>query len=149
MKERRITMQSFKKSVYLAGAISYYYNVGLPQMATAWREQAEEYFNDFDIKCFNPCKENSSCWDYPQGGVIKQNYFYLKNCDIILVNLEMIADSVGTVWELSMAWRDHKPIVAFGQTYHWSNRPHMQSLIDVHLDTLEDALDYIVDMYEI
>jgi nucleoside 2-deoxyribosyltransferase len=120
----------------------------LPQQATAWREKAEEYLSDYNIKCFNPCKENQSCWEYPQTGLIKQNYFYLQNCDIILVSLEMIADSIGTAWELSMAWRDHKNVVAFGQT-HWSDRPHMQSLIDVHFDTLDEALDYIVDMYEI
>lgn len=141
-------MTPFKKSVYLAGAISYFYNIKSPRRATVWREQAEEYLNDYNIKCFNPCKESQSCWEYPQTGLIKQNYFYLKNCDIILVNLDMINDSVGTVWELSMAWRDHKPIVAFGTT-HWLNRPHMQSLIDVRFDTVDEALDYIVDMYEL
>lgn len=141
-------MKPFKKSVYLAGAISYFYNTNQPQRATAWRKKATETLEQFDIKCFNPCEEPASCWNYPQEGLIKQNYFYLNNCDIILVNLDMINDSVGTVWELSMAWRDHKPIVAFGKT-HWLDRPHMRSLIDVRLETLDEALNYIADMYEI
>ena len=102
----------------------------------------------FDIKCFNPCDENPNCWNYPQDGLIKQNYFYLNNCDIVLVNLDMINDSIGTAWELSMAWKDHKQVVAFGKT-HWLDRPHMRSLIDVHFEKLDEALSYIAEMYEL
>jgi nucleoside 2-deoxyribosyltransferase len=139
-------VKPFKKSVYLAGAISYFYNTNQPKRATAWREKASETLEQFNIKCFDPCKEPVACWEYPQEGLIKQNYFYLNNCDIVLVNLDMINDSIGTVWELSMAWRDHKSVVAFGTT-PWLDRPHMRSLIDVRFDTLDKALDYIVDMY--
>ena len=141
-------MKSFKKSVYLAGAISYFINTNQKDRATKWRDRAEKYLGQFDIKCFNPCKEDPRCWNYPQEGLIKQNYFYLKNCDIILVNLDMINDSVGTIWELSMAWKEHKTVIAFGKT-PWLERPHMRSLYDIRFDTLTDALDYITDMYEI
>lgn len=139
-------MKPFKKSIYLAGAISYFYNIDQKERATAWRSKAVKYFEPYDIKCFNPCDEPIECWQYPQSGLIKQNYFYLKNCDIVLVNLDMINDSIGTVWELSMAWRDHKPIIAFGKT-PWLDRPHMLSLMDIRLDTLDEALDYISNMY--
>ena len=139
-------MKEFNKSVYLAGAISYFYNTKQKERATKWRNKAKEYLGQFDIKCFNPCDEPADCWQYPQGGLIKQNYFYLKNCDIVLVNLDMINDSIGTIWELSMAWRDHKPIIAFGTT-PWLNRPHMLSLIDVKFNSLDEALEYIADMY--
>lgn len=141
-------MKPFKKSVYLAGAISYFINTNQKNRATEWRDRAEKYLGQFDIKCFNPCKEDPRCWNYPQEGLIKQNYFYLKNCDIILVNLDMINDSVGTIWELSMAWKEHKTVIAFGKT-PWLERPHMRSLYDVRFDTLTDALDYITDMFEI
>lgn len=139
-------MQHFKKSVYLAGTISYFYKTERHDRATAWRKRAKEYLGQFDIRCFNPCEEPADCWRYPQGGLIHQNYFYLNNCDIVLVNLDMINDSIGTAWELSMAWRDHKTVVAFGKT-PWLDRPHMQSLINVHFDALDEALEYISDMY--
>ena len=139
-------MKPFKKSIYLAGAISYFYNIDQKERATAWRTKAVHYFEPYNIKCFNPCDEPIECWQYPQSGLIKQNYFYLKNYDIVLVNLDMINDSIGTVWELSMAWRDHKPIIAFGKT-PWLDRPHMLSLMDIRLDTLDEALDYISNMY--
>ena len=141
-------MNNFKKKVYLAGAISYFYNTNQHKRATAWRERATECLGQFDIKCFDPCKESPTCWEYPQDGLIKQNYFYLKNCDIVLVNLDMINDSVGTIWELSMAWKKHKSVIAFGKT-PWLDRPHMRSLIDVRFDTLDEALNYITDMYEL
>ena len=139
-------MKTFNKSVYLAGAISYYRNIGKPEQAEEWRKQAQETLNYYDIKCFNPCDESPICWDYAQDGLIKQNYYYLNNCDIVLVNLDAINDSIGTIWELSMAWRDHKPVIAFGTT-SWLDRPHMNSLIDMKFDTLSEALDYITSMY--
>ena len=141
-------MKKFNKSVYLAGAISYFLNTKQPRRAIVWREKATETLGQFDIKCFDPCKESPSCWNYPQDGLIKQNYFYLNNCDIVLVNLDMINDSIGTVWELSMAWKEQKQVVAFGKT-PWLERPHMRSLIDVKFDTLDEALSYIADMYEL
>lgn len=47
-----------------------------------------------------------------------------------------------------MAWRDHKTVIAFGET-PWLERAHMRSLISVKLDALDDALKYIGDMYNI
>ena len=141
-------MKPFKKSIYLAGAISYFYNTDQSERATKWRDKAEEYFEQFDVKCFNPCKENPCCWDYPQDGLIKQNYFYLKNCDAMLLNLDMLNDSIGTVFEMTLFWEWHKPIIAFGKT-PWLERPHCKSMIDVHFNTLDEALDYIANMFEI
>ena len=139
-------MPRFKKAVYLAGAISYFYKTEQHHRATRWRDKAKAYLGQFDIKCFNPCDEPEDCWQYPHDVLFNQNYFYLNNCDIVLVNLDKINDSVGTVWELAMAWRDHKAVVAFGQTV-WMDRPHMQSLITVRFDTMEEAVEYIADMY--
>ena len=37
-------MKPFNKSIYLAGAISYFYNTDQPERATKWRDKVEEYF---------------------------------------------------------------------------------------------------------
>lgn len=139
-------MKPFNKSIYLAGTISYFYNTNQPLRATAWRDKAEKFFKDYNIKCFNPCREPKECWEYPQDGLIKQNYFYLKNCDIMLVNLDTINDSIGTAFEMSLFYEWHKTVIAFGKT-PWLERPHMRSLIDVRFETLDEALYYIGDMY--
>jgi nucleoside 2-deoxyribosyltransferase len=135
-------MSSFKKTVYLAGAISFFHNTNCPERATGWRNIAENYLSYYDIKCFNPCK----CEGFSEDMIVKQNMYYLNQCDIILVNLDMINDSVGTIFELTEAKHRGKPIIAFGKSY-WRERPHMKYLIDTYFDTFEDALDNIVTAY--
>ena len=137
-------MKPFKKSVYLAGAISYFYNTNQPQRATAWRKKAEEFLGQFDIRCFNPCVNVNG--DFSNDIIVKQNIYYLKQCDIILVDLTMITDSVGTIFELTTAQNENKLVVAFGHT-PWEDRPHMQYLIDVRFDTLDEALEHIETAY--
>ena len=135
---------SFKKSIYLAGAISYFLNIDQYQRATAWREKAEEYLGDNDIKCFNPCVNTNG--DFSDDMIVKQNIYYLKQCDIVLVDLTMINDSVGTIFELTTAQNDNKLVVAFGHT-PWEQRPHMKYLIDVQFNTLDEALEHITVAY--
>lgn len=137
-------MKPFNKSIYLAGAISYYYNTNQPERATKWREKAEKFFADYDIRCFNPCVNSNG--DFSDDIIVKQNIYYLNQCDIILVDLTMITDSVGTIFELTTAQNSDKLVVAFGKTT-WGNRPHMKYLIDVKFETLDEALEHIVTAY--
>lgn len=137
-------MKPFKKSVYLAGAISYFYNINQKERATAWREKATECLEQFDIKCFDPCVNSNG--DFSDDIIVKQNIYYLNQCDIVLVDLTMINDSVGTIFELTTAQNNDKLVVAFGHT-PWEQRPHMKYLIDVHFGTLEEAIEHIVTAY--
>ena len=137
-------MKTFNKSVYLAGAISYWYNTNHPEKATKWRKQAEQYFNDYDIKCFNPCKNENG--DFADEMIVKQNIYYLDQCSIVLVNLDMITDSVGSIFELTYAQEHNKLVVAFDNS-HWLDRPHLKYLIDIKFDTLDEALEHIVTAY--
>ena len=137
-------MKQFNKSVYLAGAITYFYKTEQPERATAWRDKAEKFFADYNIKCFNPCVNTNG--DFSDDMIVKQNIYYLNQCDIILVDLTMINDSVGTIFELTTAQNNDKLVVAFGHT-HWEKRPHMQYLIDVKFDTLDEALEHITTAY--
>jgi nucleoside 2-deoxyribosyltransferase len=135
---------------YLAGAMSKYYEENRYDEATKWRKYVKDYFNESSITIFDPTDESEKHYKYPPefyNGVILQNYAYLKLCDFILVNLEYFEDSVGTIWECSIAWAEHKPIIAFGKCNKWKDRPHMRSLITVQLDTVEDASEYILSMY--
>ena len=137
-------MKPFKKSIYLAGAISYFYNINQKERATAWRTKAVKYFEPYDIKCFNPCVNSNG--DFSDDIIAKQNIYYLNQCDIVLVDLTMINDSVGTIFELTTAQNNDKLVVAFGHT-PWEQRPHMKYLIDVHFDTLEEAMEHIATAY--
>lgn len=137
-------MKPFDKSVYLAGTISYFYNTKQPARATAWRNKAENFFKDYNIKCFNPCKNENG--DFADEIIVKQNIYYLDQCSIILVNLDMITDSVGSIFELTYAQEHNKLVVAFGKS-PWLDRPHLKYLIDIKFDTLNEALEHISIAY--
>lgn len=137
-------MKPFNKSVYLAGTISYFYNTNQTARATVWRDKAEDFFKDYDIKCFNPCKNENG--DFADEIIVKQNIYYLDQCSIILVNLDMITDSVGSIFELTYAQEHNKLVVAFGKS-PWLDRPHLKYLIDIKFDTLNEALEHISIAY--
>ena len=139
-----------KINIYLTGAMSAYYYAGEYEKAKQWRDYAKQKLRDCDFGVFDPTDNSEIHFKYPtylNSGVIFQNYTYLKNCDILLVNLDKIEDSIGSIWEISMAWAEHKPIVAFGRCDKWKERPHFQSMISVILDNVETACDYILTMY--
>lgn len=130
--------------------MSYFYSIGEYSRATDWREYVYDTLHEAEIRVFDPTENSTEHYKFPKeynGGVIYQNYTYLRNCDILLVNLDMIEDSIGSVWEMSIAWAEHKPVIAFGECEKWRDRPHFQSLITVKTDTVEEACDYIISMY--
>lgn len=136
--------------VYAAGAMTPFYLTGEYELATKWRDYAKKSLIDVGIKLFDPTVNSTTHFQYPTNlndGVIHQNYAYLHKCELVLVNLDRIEDSIGSVWELSVAWLEHKPVIAFGECERWNSRPHFGSLITVKLNTVEDACDYIKSMY--
>jgi nucleoside 2-deoxyribosyltransferase len=136
--------------LYTIGAMTAFYNANRYEDATKWREYVKDFFKDTNIHVFDPTDNSKLHFTYPtdfHNGVILQNYAYLKKCDITLVNLDLFEDSIGSVWETSVAWMEHKPVVAFGKCKIWENRPHFKSLITVQLETVEDACEYILSMF--
>ena len=75
--------------------------------------------------------------------------FYIKyliaNSDLILVNLNNTENSVGTGQELQYAVDKGIPVIGFGKqnVYEW-----LPEDCDVVFDTLEEAVDYIINYYD-
>jgi len=137
-------------SVYLVGAMSAFYYSGEYERATDWRKYANSKLSDTGILVFDPTNNSHEHFNFPKeynGGVIFQNYTYLTKCDVLLVNLDKFDDSIGSIWEVGVAWEHHKPVVAFGTCDKWSNRPHFQSLFTAIFDDVESACDYIISLY--
>jgi len=136
---------------YLAGNMSDFYLNGEYDNATKWRQYAKSKFKDVGIKVFNPTENSVEHFKYPaelDKGIILQNYTYLSKCDLILVNLEKYESSIGSIWETCIAWEKHMPVIAFGECLKWQDRPHFKDIITVKLDTVEDACDYIISMFD-
>ena len=125
--------------VYLAGTLSYYYKNNQIDKALKWREKIENWCKDNNINVFNPAKtflkEINHTYYYKL--CVDQNRYYLDKADILIVNLEAIDHSPGTIWELTYASEKRKiPIIAIGFR-HWS--PHIIYGIS-HLCKNEDGV---------
>ncbi len=71
--------------------------------------------------------------------------YLISNCDLILVNLNDTENSVGTGQELQYAVDREIPVIGFGKrnVYEW-----LPDDCDVVFETLNEAIDYIVNYYD-
>jgi len=132
-------------NIYLAGTISYFVEHNEIGKAINWRKKAISLLEG-NFNCFNPMDGFNINNTYDNSGVIIQNKLYLEKCNIMLLNLDMLEDSPGTVYEMSTFWNLHKPIIAYGQS-KWIQRAHIKSMITIHFESLEESCEYIKNMY--
>ncbi len=142
-----------KKTLFLSGCMSYYYNQGKPELAEQWRREVENYIQLYDFlknnfKVFNPCKNFYKNSIYSSKGIVHQNLFYLKKSDIILLNLNDIEQSPGTLFEIYYAFLNNKPTIAFGENKLYTNRqPHICESITYKCRDLNEIFQYINNVY--
>lgn len=132
--------------IYLAGCMSYYYENNEPQKAEHWRDIAKERLKDIEISTFDPTLHYKNNYLYDSDLMVQQNEYYLKKTDIILVNLDDLDKSYGTIYELVYAHTLGKQILAFGDNtikYH----PHIKHILTNHFDNLNEVLDFINTAY--
>ena len=137
--------------IYESGAMSTFFYSGEYHKAKEWRHYAKEKLTECGFKIFDPTKNSESNFEYPSAlneGVILQNYTYLMKSDILLVNLDRISESIGSIWEICLAWEYKKPVIAFGECSKWKDSPHFQSLCSIILPDIESACEYILSMYD-
>lgn len=132
--------------VYLAGSITHYDNENELHKAIGWRINAQNYLAKININAFNPMINYHVNKYYNSKGVVSQNYHYLKQSDIMLLNVEYLEKSYGTLFEIFNFWADHKPVIAFGENTI-INSPHIKEAITMVFPTLDNTLEYINDMY--
>lgn len=135
-----------KIKVYLAGRMS---GLTFEQMNN-WREDATHLLktkSDFRIHTENPChyynfELNPST--YTEKEVKEFDLFLVKNCDIVLVNLDFL-DSIGTAIEIHEAHDNwHKPVIGFGTNVA---HPWMELSLTKKCKTMEEAIDHIMNFY--
>jgi len=111
--------------IYMAGALTTHHRNNEIHRATIWRNSLSAWSHELkDMKTFNPAiaflrEKNHS---YAPEMCVSQNEFYLAKCDIMIVDLNEIDSSPGTIYELVRFKDMRKPVVAFG-VRHWS--PHI------------------------
>ena len=133
--------------IYLAGACK-----GLPDEGREWRKEAENNFYDIQenkydhIKIINPThyfnRDGSNMISNKQ---VKKFYLsQIRECNLVLVNLEHTNSSIGTAQELQFAVDNHIPIIGFNNndSYEW-----LPEDCDVVFNEMRQAIFYISDFY--
>ena len=140
--------------VYMAGTITYYYNKQQYEKAIKWRldlaqqlldinaEQGRNHFDWFD-PTVNFTKNIKTATDET---IIKQNNFYLNQSDIMVVNLDMLHESPGTIYEIIYFYLQGKPIIAFGYN-KLIHSPHINVGITELFSNIEDVAGYLKGYY--
>lgn len=148
------------KKCYLAGAITCYGE--LADYPKRWRDEAKEWFsrNSDNINTISPM-------DYylpnkrlhkRESEIMRFDLRKVEEADVILVNLERINESFGTIQELFAAWKLNKPIIAFYETTEeWSEEKVSKSFHDwlyEEVDRIEtgkyamhNAMEYVRNYY--
>lgn len=132
-------------NIFLSGCMSYFYDNNKHELAEDWRNQATERLKKkFNI--FNPCTNYYKNINYEPKGIVYQNIAYLNKSDFILLNLDKLESSPGTLFEIFANFLNHKPVIAFGETL-LLDQPHVYEAITMHFIDLDSACDYIENMY--
>lgn len=129
---------------YLIGSMTEYLNKNEFHKATEWRKEATSFLNCNNIKVFDPTRNFNKNNNYCPSGIPMQNLYYIKKCGFALANLEYILKSPGSIFELSSFFVLQKPIIAYGQLTNYS---HIDDILTMHFDTLQESLEYISNMY--
>ena len=135
-------------AIYTAGAMTTHYINNEPEKAEKWRLKVSDAFYNKDIKVFNPCINYSINKTYESKGVVYQNIHYLERSDIIILNLDELEESPGTLFELYYFFLHQKPVIAFGCNEIY-NQPHIHESITIRFDTLNESIQYIKNMYHL
>lgn len=132
--------------IYLAGCMSYYYENSESQKAEHWRYIVTERLKNIGISTFDPTLYYTTNSSYDSDLMVQQNEYYLKKADIILVNLDDLDKSYGTIYELVYAHALEKPILAFGSTTIYGH-PHLKHIIRNCFVSLSEVLEFLDTVY--
>lgn len=139
---------------YLGGCMSYLYKNDEYNQATQWRVQLIkkllELNSTLGYQQFDWFDPTLNFIDNVQVAnnktVLHQNKYYLDQCDILIVNLDHINQSMGTLYEVFYCQIKGKPVIAFGDA-RWVNNPHLAESITIKLGTLDDVVQYLESYY--
>lgn len=140
--------------VYLAGCMSYFYSRKKYKRVIEWRLELVQKLLDCNA---NLC-ENHFSWFDPtinfednvktanNKTVVQQNNHYLDECNILIVNLDEVDKSPGTLYEIFYYGIQNKPVIAFGDN-DWTNSPHIAESVTVTLKDINEVVDYLMSYF--
>lgn len=142
--------------VYLAGAMSCYFNTEQHDYPKQWREYAKKYVKQIydDITIVSPTDFYEIGKNYHQSEteVMRFDLRMVREADIILVNLRDLHTSLGTSDEILYAFISGKPVIGFLDDASEVKNIHPWKVdqidrIETGKDSMRRAIDYIYRYY--
>lgn len=144
------------RDVYLAGAMSCYYNTEQHDYPKKWREDAKKYVKKLyeDITIISPIDyfEIGKNYHKSESEVMRFDLRMVREADIVLANLKDLHTSLGSSDEIFYAFISGKPIIGFLEDesevkniHPWKNE--QIDRIETGKDAMKKAIDYIYRCY--
>lgn len=144
------------RDIYLAGAMSCYFNTDQHDYPKQWREDAKKYVKKLydDITLVSPTDYFEIGKNYHQSDteVMRFDLRMVRESDIVLVNLKDLHTSLGTSDEILYAFISGKPVIGFLEDESEVKNIHPWKLeqidrIETGKDSMKRAIDYIYRYY--
>ena len=138
--------------IYKAGCMTYLNDIKKWDKAIKWRVDLKNKIDELnskkcsDIKIFDPTLNYDNNLKYNSKTIVAQNNYYLNKCDIVVANLDYLNHSAGTIYEIFYAHLHNKPVIAFGEDSYY-NQPHIHESIDIKVNSLDEVMNYIENLY--
>lgn len=142
--------------VYLAGAMSCYFNTEQHDYPKQWREDAKEYVKKLydDITLVSPTDfyEIGKNYHKSETEVMRFDLRMVRESDIVLVNLKDLHSSLGTSDEILYAFIRGNTVIGFIDDESELKNIHPWKIeqidrIETGKDSMERAIDYIYRYY--
>lgn len=131
------------KKIYLCGAMGCYKD---PNDYMKWRKTINDLFCD-EAEIFDPSKYYN--YEIKMHKTEKEIMIYdlynLESSDVVILNLDNVNHSVGSIMEIITAKRLGIPIIAFGDIN--DVHPWIKECIFRHEDSMKDAVIYLNEYF--
>lgn len=144
------------RNIYLAGAMSCYFNTKQHDYPKQWREDVKEYVKKLyeDITLVSPTDFYEIGKNYHQfeTEVMRFDLRMVREADMVLVNLKDLHSSLGTSDEILYAFISGKPVIGFLDDESELKNVHPWKIeqidrIETGKGAMKRAIDYIYRYY--
>lgn len=142
--------------IYLAGAMSCYFNTEQHDYPKQWREGVKQYvekiYDDITIVLPTDFYEVGKGHRNTESEVMRFDLRMVRESDIVLVNLKDLHNSLGTSDEILYAFIKGKPVIGFLEDEIDYENVHPWKIeqidrIETGKDAMKNAIDYIYRYY--
>lgn len=144
------------RTIYLAGAMSCYFNTEQHDYPKQWREGVKQYvekiYDDITIVSPTDFYEVGKGHRNTESEVMRFDLRMVRESDIVLVNLKDLHNSLGTSDEILYAFIKGKPVIGFLEDEVDYENVHPWKIeqidrIETGKDAMKNAIDYIYRCY--